>query len=1406
MGDISLIGSSDQAPLGTTAGAVETVVANPTNANILYVGTPEGGIWKTIDGGATWTPLTDNQAAQSIATLALDPTDPTNQTLIAGTGLTANGYVGSVSALQQSGGLTTGLLYSQDGGQTWTDLGAAALSGQTVDAVAARGNVILAGTYEMSLYASPQQKTAGGLYRSTDGGSTFTLVPGTNGLPAGPISSIAGDPANPNTLYAAVASPSLTPAGEASTGVYMSTDNGATWSPVFGAAQSGGAINNSTQTAIKVATGPDGSVAAGVINIQTGKLTGLFLSENAGASWTSLPVPNVNVGSQAPVNFAIAIDPTNPNLVYVSGDRIAVPPYSATVFRVDATTMTATSMTDRSATPKFTGNGSTIHADTRQITFNASGQMIVVSDGGVYARTQPQSTSGVWEGLNGNLSVYEIYGLAYDANSKRLIVSAQDTGSSMQSAPGAILYNQIGGGDGINAQVNDVTYGGESLIYTSCQFLSCLTRTVVDSNGDPFGPTPSLSVQFNQPVVGANQNFISPFVLNRIDPTRIALAGTDVYVTQDTTSISTAHIRVTLNLTDLGSAGGNVTKLAYGTRDNPNVVLAGASAGQLWLSTTATAGSLGQLPAYSGLTPTSLVFDPRSQNRFYVADSQQLWGTTNQGAQFENLTPDLPSTFIRPTSTEFISNNGVNALLVGGLNTVANVGNPIVVATSSTAGVLSDFSYFGQGIPNVLVSTMTYNPAVDVLGVGTFGRGAYVLYDVTSYFPQATVLQFGLANNDSAPDASLLTGNRPLIKYGTGTLTIAGDATYTGGTTIDAGILQIGNGGTSGSIPGDVLDNGTLAFNRSDAFTFAGVISGSGGVAQSGIGTTILTASNTYTGPTAVNAGTLEVDGAITHSSGVAVNAGGTLAGVGTVDPAAVTVYPGGTFAPGSPGIPGTSMTIAGGLAFQPGALYLVQLNSTSSTFANVTGTAALAGNVLGAIATGSIPQREYTILQSAGLNGTTFAAASSSSPNFDASLSYTDNDVLLNIAAALGDGVALNGNQQNVADTLNNFFNAGGALPPDFANLFGLTGGSLTSALSQFDGEVAADRALVAFQMTTEFLNLMLDPFVDGRLGGADGAGNVSGPAMAFAPAKQATLPSDVAHAYAGVLKAPPPAFTRRWTAWGASYGGGGWINGDAAVGSNDVDAHSFGFAGGMDYHYSPDTVFGFALAGGGTGWGLSGGLGSGRSDAFQAGVYGITRSGPAYLAAALAFTNHWMTTSRTVIGDELDASFTAQSYGARLEGGYRFAALPKSGLGVTPYVALQAQDFHTPAYSESDTAGSGFALSYAAADATDTRTELGARFDETTVVGSLPLLLRARVAWAHDFVGNSAIEPVFESLPGASFTVNGAAIPQDAALTSAGAELHITPHATLIAKFDGEFAPGSQTYAGTGTLRYMW
>jgi fibronectin-binding autotransporter adhesin len=139
-------------------------------------------------------------------------------------------------------------------------------------------------------------------------------------------------------------------------------------------------------------------------------------------------------------------------------------------------------------------------------------------------------------------------------------------------------------------------------------------------------------------------------------------------------------------------------------------------------------------------------------------------------------------------------------------------------------------------------------------------------------------------------------------KLGGGTTIFTGNNSYTGGTTNASGILQLGNGGTTGSIVGDIINGGSLVFDRSNTVSFAGTITGAGGVRQAGAGTTILTAGNAYTGTTAVDAGTLLINGNQSAATGLtSVASGATLGGTGMIG-GTVAVAGGGTLAPGSNG------------------------------------------------------------------------------------------------------------------------------------------------------------------------------------------------------------------------------------------------------------------------------------------------------------------------------------------------------------------------------------------------------------------------------------------------------------------------------------------------------------------------
>ncbi len=128
-------------------------------------------------------------------------------------------------------------------------------------------------------------------------------------------------------------------------------------------------------------------------------------------------------------------------------------------------------------------------------------------------------------------------------------------------------------------------------------------------------------------------------------------------------------------------------------------------------------------------------------------------------------------------------------------------------------------------------------------------------------------------------------------------------------------------------------------------------------------------------------------------------------------------------------------------------------------------------------------------------------------------------------------------------------------------------------------------------------------------------------------------------------------------------------------------------------------------------------------------------------------------------------------------------------------------------PGYSEAATAGSNqFALSFGSRTATTTRAELGAWFDSRHLFASGNVNLFGRLAWAHDWRSDATVTASFQSLAGSSFVVNGAAPPSNLALVTAGATVRMSERVTLTGKFDGEFASGYQSYAGTGTLRYAF
>ena len=550
------------------------------------------------------------------------------------------------------------------------------------------------------------------------------------------------------------------------------------------------------------------------------------------------------------------------------------------------------------------------------------------------------------------------------------------------------------------------------------------------------------------------------------------------------------------------------------------------------------------------------------------------------------------------------------------------------------------------------------------------------------------------------------------------------------------------------------------------------------------------------------------MNGSIASSSLTTVNIGGTLGGNGTVGNVTIN---GGTLAPGNSI---SVLTVQGNLVFTAAASYMIEVSPASADRTNVTGAATLGGaTVKASFARGTYVSKQYSIINAAGgVSGTFGSLAATDLPaNFKSSLSYDANNAYLNLTLNFvpPPNMGLNANQQVVANAIVGFFNNNGGIPLVF-------GGLTPAGLTQIAGETAVGSQQTTFNAMGMFTGLLTDPFIDGRSdpvnvsAGATQLADENDAALAYAANGKPRSTSE-RDAYAAIYRKAPGAadpFTQRWSVWAAGYGGSQTTDGNEAVGSNNTTSRIYGTAVGADYRFSPDTIAGFALAGGGTNFSVANG-GTGRSDLFQAGAFVRHKVGPAYITGALAYGWQDVTTDRTIAIAGLDllrAHFNANAYSGRVEGGYRFVT-PWMGVGLTPYAAGQFTTFELPAYAEGAVAGANtFALAYTAKDITASRSELGLRSDRAFAMLNGIFTLRGRAAWAYDFNPNRSVLATFQTLPGASFVVNGAAQSRDAALVTGSAEMKWLNGFSLAATFDGEFSSVTRSYAGKGIVRYVW
>jgi autotransporter-associated beta strand protein len=752
-----------------------------------------------------------------------------------------------------------------------------------------------------------------------------------------------------------------------------------------------------------------------------------------------------------------------------------------------------------------------------------------------------------------------------------------------------------------------------------------------------------------------------------------------------------------------------------------------------------------------------------------------------------------------------ISNSAVmrffNTSTAGSASIANNAGGLLEFFNTSTAG--------SAGIANNSGGTLNFSDT-STAGSATITNNGFLGFFDTSTAGSASISNSAVMRflNTSTAGSATITNNGFLFFGGTSTGGTARLINGAGGT-VDLSLL-VSAGITAGSIEGAgtiSLGSKNLAVGGNNlSTTFSGVLQDSGiggGVGGSltkiGSGALTLSGTNTYTGNTTVNGGSLLVNGSIATSALTTVNAGGTLGGTGIVGN---TTINGGTLSPGNS--IGT-LTVQGSLVFTTAASYMVEVSSVASDKTVVTGTATLAGTVQVTSPSNSFRfNSPYTILTSAGLGGTQFNGLTTPA-GIAGSLIYSGNNVLLNLISGLGQLPGLNINQHNVATALDTAFNAIG----NSGGLGAIFTGNIPQNLTQAAGETATGTQQTTFNAMGLFMGVMTDPFIGCR---SDPVARSTGApqfAEENASCGNARIRSE-RDAYAAIYrKAPVMAapFAPRWSVWAAGYGGSQTTDGNATLGSNTATSRVAGGVVGADYRFSPFTLAGFALAGGGTNFSIANGLGSGRSDLFQAGAFVRHAVGPAYLSAALAYGWQDITTDRTVTiagVDQLRAQFNANAWSGRVEGGYRFVT---PWMGLTPYAAGQFTTFDLPAYAEQSVVGANtFALAYGSKSVTDPRSELGIRTDRSFAMQNAILTIRTRFAWAHDFNTDRNIATTFQALPGASFVVNGAAQASDSALTTASVEMKWINGWSAAATFEGEFSDVTRSYAGKGVVRYAW
>ena len=842
--------------------------------------------------------------------------------------------------------------------------------------------------------------------------------------------------------------------------------------------------------------------------------------------------------------------------------------------------------------------------------------------------------------------------------------------------------------------------------------------------------------------------------------------------------------------------------------------------------------------------------------------------------------------------TLFLSGNGslsaATAVAVSGVFDISAVaGGSATIGSLSGSGTVS----LGGNTLNIANGSTSFSGTISGAGGLSVSGGTQIISGLNSYTGGTIItsgtLQLGnggtagsivggisdmgtLAFDYSAPTLfnGTITGLGQVNQAGVGTTILTATNSYTGGTIVSVGTLQIGNGGTAGAIAGGVVDNATLAFDHSDSVIFGGVISGSGAVTQIGSGNLTLTGINTYTGSTTIGSGgvlTLGGGGSIASSSSVADN--------GLLDISTAT-------APQISSLAGTGIVTLGtntlvltnaadqfsGVVSGAGGLTVTGGSQILSGSSSYTGTTRVAGGSL--VVNGSITPSSGVAIGAGGTlsgTGTTSAvtvnsggtlapgAGGAGTLNVNGNVVFASGSTLLinnssasapklavagsavlggTVSVASTDGTYLLGQQMTILTATGGVT---GSFTPAAAPASS-SGAQFSNALSYDSNDVYLEIKLAKLSPALPSGSSLNQVNAVGGIDRAIAAGNslpsqyeslgtlsssslstasqqLSGELAGDMPLVDGALFNPFVDAIFDQIgderQVRPSSQGRRASngmrVWAAGIAGAGVVAGNTSDGSNKFSSNATGFVAGADWRLGSGLTLGGGLSTGATDFHLANSLGTGRAQALQAGVYGLVQFSPhIYGSFAGVFAQDSITTDRILTVAGTDD--VAASVKSHVYGGRYETGIALNWM--TPYVALEDKFVQTPAYSEAATSGFGtFALNYAAHASNTADVEAGIRQSKQFSLNrNWVMEFSDRLAWEHDAPGSLGTLATFAALPASQFTTYGARLAKDSALISLGADLASKYGLSFDVHFESAISSKSQSYDGIAAAAFSW